>query len=301
MKIAISGSAGFIGSALWQALEGQGHHVVPMIRPSSKGANRTSTGETIAYDPTAGTIDTEALSRVDAVIHLAGESIAGYWTAAKRRRLVQSRVDSTRLIAQTLAAAQPKPSVLITASAIGYYGSRDRPVTEQNPAGDSFLARLCVDWEAAVRPVTDAGIRTVQIRLGMVLSPAGGSLKAMLPAFRMGLGAVLGDGRQVWSWITLEDAVRAIQWILDKPELSGPVNLASPNPVSNAEFTRTLALACRRKVRLRIAAWILKAGLDGFAAETLLASTIVIPDKLIKSGFIFLDPALPEALFRNLV
>lgn len=296
MKIAISGSTGLIGSVLWQALEGQGHEVVPMIRPSSKGANRLRTGETIAYDPIAATIDSEALCRIDAVIHLAGESIAGYWTAAKRRRLVQSRVDSTRQIARTLATAQRKPSVLITASAIGYYGSRDTPVTEQNPAGDSFLARLCVDWEAAVRPATEEGIRTVQIRLGMVLSPAGGSLKAMLPAFRMGLGAVLGDGRQMWSWITLEDAVRAIQWILAAPDLSGPVNLTSPYPISNAEFTQALAKACGHKARLRIPAWILKTALDGFATETLLASTPAIPDKLLRSGFAFVCIPLSDAL-----
>jgi uncharacterized protein len=296
MKIAISGSSGLIGSALSRALKGQGHQVVPMIRPSSKGANRTGTGETIAYDPITGTIDSEALSRVDAVIHLAGESIAGLWTTRKRDRLVHSRIDSTRLIAQSMASCSRPPSLLITASAIGFYGSRDVTVTENDPPGISFLARLCVDWEAAVQPATQAGIRTTQIRLGMVLSPAGGSLKAMLPAFRMGLGAVLGNGRQVWSWITLEDAVRAIQWILDKPELSGPVNLTSPIPVSNAEFTGTLALACRRKARLRIPAWILKAGLDGFASETLLASTPAIPDKLIKSGFTFLHPELPKAL-----
>jgi uncharacterized protein len=296
MKIAISGSTGLIGSALSQALEGQGHQVVSMIRPSSKRANRSWSGETIAYDPIEETIDTEALSRVDAVIHLAGESIAGYWTAAKRRRLIQSRVDSTRLIAQSIASCPRPPKLLITASAVGFYGSTDKPVTENDPPGNSFLSRLCVDWEAAVQPATQAGIRTSQIRLGMVLSPSGGSLKAMLPAFRLGLGAVIGSGRQMWSWIALEDAVCAIQWILDKPELSGPVNLTSPNPVSNAEFTQALAKACERNSRVRIPAWILRTALDGFATETLLASTAAIPDNLIKSGFQFRHLELSEAL-----
>lgn len=291
MKIAISGSSGLIGSALRRALESRGCSVVLMVRPTSR---TIGTGEQIDYDPTAGTIDPNAMNGVDAVIHLAGESIAGYWTAAKRRRLIQSRVDSTGLIARAIASTQRKPSILITASAIGFYGSKDNLVTENNSAGDSFLARLCVDWETAGQPATQAGIRTVQIRLGMVLSPKGGSLKAMLPAFRMGLGAVLGDGRQMWSWISLEDAVRAILWILDKPELSGPINLTSPNPVTNAEFTQALATACGRKVRLRIAAWILKTALDGFARETLLASTAAVPEKLIRSGFVFGHPTLSE-------
>jgi uncharacterized protein len=301
MKIAISGSTGFIGSALWQALEGQGHQVVPMIRPSSKGMKREGIGETIAYDPIAGTIDTDALSRVDAVIHLAGESIAGLWTTSKRQRLLHSRIDSAPLIAQSIVSCSRPPKLLIAASAIGFYGSTDHSVTENDPPGNSFLARLCVDWEAATQAAIRAGIRTVQIRLGMVLSPAGGSLKAMLPAFRMGLGAVIGDGRQMWSWISLEDAVQAIQWIIATPSLSGPVNLTSPHPVSNDEFTRALAKIVRHKARLRIPAWILRTAMDGFARETLLASTPVIPDKLIKSDFVFLDPALPEALYRNLV
>ncbi len=294
MKIAISGSNGLIGSALSRVLKGLGHQVVPIIRPSSKRVKREGTGETIAYDPIAGTIDTEALSRVDTVIHLAGESIAGLWTKSKRRRLVHSRIDSTRLIAQSVASLSQPPSLLITASAVGFYGSSDHSVTENNPPGNSFLARLCIDWEAAVQPATQAGIRTVQIRLGMVLSPKGGSLKAMLPAFRMGLGAVLGNGQQMWSWISLENAVRAIQWILDKQELSGPVNLTSPNPVSNSDFTRTLAMACGNNARLRIPAWILTAVLDGFARETLLASTATLPEKLIRSGFVFHHPDLAD-------
>lgn len=295
MKIALSGSSGFIGSALRRVLESQGHLVIPMVRPSSRSIGM---GEQIVYDPAAETIDGEKLSRVDAVIHLAGESIAGYWTAAKRRRLVQSRVDSTRLIARAIASSPGKPSILITASAIGFYGSMQTPVAEGAPAGDSFLARLCVDWETATEPARQAGIRTAQIRLGMVLSRTGGSLKAMLPAFRLGLGAILGDGQQVWSWITLEDAVRAILWILDKPELSGPINLTSPNPVANAEFTRELAKACGHKTRLRIPAWILKMALDGFARETLLASTAAIPEKLIRSGFQFRHPDVFEFLNR---
>ena len=294
MKIAISGSTGFIGSALSQALHGHGHQVIGMIRPSSKGANRIRTGETIAYDPIAGTIDTEALSRVDAVIHLAGESIAGYWTAAKRRRLIQSRVDSTGLIARAIASASRKPSILITASAIGFYGSKDIPVTENNSAGDSFLARLCVDWETAGQPATQAGIRTVQIRLGMVLSPKGGSLKAMLPAFRMGLGAVLGDGRQMWSWISLEDAVRAIHWILDKPELSGPMNLTSPNPVIQRRIHTSPGYGLRTQSPAANPGMDSQDGSRWFCAETLLASTAAVPEKLIRSGFVFRHPTLSE-------
>ncbi len=298
MKIAISGSKGFVGSALSAALVEKGHTAIPIIRPVSQGTKGTESWERVVYDPVGGTIDSQALSGVDAVIHLAGESIAGYWTAAKRRRLIHSRVDSTRLIARTIASSSRKPLILITASAIGFYGSRDRAVTEHAPTGDSFLARLCVDWEQAVHPATQAGIRTAQIRLGMVLSKAGGSLRAMLPAFRMGLGAVLGNGRQMWSWISLADAVRAIQWIIEKPELSGPINFTSPNPVTNAEFTQALATACGRKVRLQIPAWILKTVLDGFARETLLVSTAALPEKLIRSGFQFHHPNL-DSVFQS--
>lgn len=296
MKIAISGSTGLIGSALSVALVRNGHTVIPIIRPSSRWVTQAHNDQWIVYDPIAGTIDRDALNGIDAVIHLAGESIAGYWSAAKRRRLVQSRVDSTQLIARTIASVQRKPSVLITASAIGFYGSREDPLTEDAASSNSFLARLCVDWEAATEPARQAGIRTAQIRLGMVLSKAGGSLKAMLPAFRMGLGAVLGNGRQMWSWISLEDAVRGIQWIIVKPELSGPINFTSPNPVSNRDFTRELATACGHKVRLRIPLWILKLALDGFAQETLLASTAALPEKLIRSNFEFQYPILSESM-----
>ncbi len=294
MKIAISGSTGFIGSALVKGLESQGHTAVPMVRPSSRSINPAEDRERILYDPVAETIDLESLSRVDIVIHLAGESIAGLWTKNKCRRLVHSRVDSTRLIAQSMASLPHPPSLLITASAIGFYGSADQPVAENAPAGNTFLARLCADWESAVLPATQAGIRTVPIRLGMVLSPTGGSLKAMLPVFRLGLGAVLGHGRQIWSWITLDDVLGAVQWIIETSDLSGPVNFTGPNPVSNTEFTTALAAACGRRARLRIPAWALNMALDGFASETLLASASVLPDKLLQSGFTFRCPDLCE-------
>lgn len=292
MKIAISGSKGFIGSALTEALAKQGHSVIPIVRSCSCRIPQPDNHKRIVYDPVKGIVDDQAFNGIDGVIHLAGESIAGYWTEAKRRRLYHSRIDSTRLVAQAIASVQRKPVILISASAVGFYGSKGELVTESAPAGDSFLARLCVDWEAAAAPARQAGIRTAQIRLGMVLSKAGGSLKAMLPAFRMGLGTVLGNGRQMWSWISLEDAVRGIQWIIEKPDLSGPINFSSPNPVSNAEFTRELAKICGHKARLRIPAWILRMALDGFASETLLSTTVALPEKLLRSGFEFQHPKL---------
>ena len=289
-KVLVSGSSGLVGTALIPALLAGGYRVTRLIRSGLAGDDR------ILWNP-AEPLPPEAITAFDAVIHLAGESIAGRWTEAKKRRIVESRVPSARNLAEALA-RNPRPSqVLICASAIGYYGNRgDEILREDSPPGEGFGSELCRQWEAATRPAADAGIRTVNTRFGIVLSAAGGALKKMLPPFRLGLGGNMGNGRQWMSWIDLQDAVRAILHILQTASLQGPVNLAGPNPVSNAEFSKTLASVLRRPAIFPMPAFAAHLLFGQMADELLLASQRVEPEKLLASGFAFQRPNLRQSL-----
>lgn len=288
MNILLSGASGFLGSAAAAHLEAHGHTVIRLSRRPGHDA--------IVWDVPAARID-PLPPPIDAVVHLAGENIFGRWSRAKKDRIYTSRVAGTRLLAGHLAAMTPKPKVLICASAVGYYGSRgDEILTEDAACGTGFLSRTCRDWEAAADPARQAGIRVVNLRLGMVLDARGGALAKMLPAFKMALGGPVGSGRQWLSWISLTDVLRIIDVALTNAALSGPVNAVAPEPVQNRTFAKTLGHTLRRPARLPLPAVLLKIALGRFAEETLLSSARAVPQKLQTAGFQFTHPALTAAL-----
>jgi uncharacterized protein len=289
-KVLISGSSGLIGGALVSALRASGHDVKRLVR------GKITAPDQVSWNP-AEPLAPESVSGFDAVIHLAGESIVGRWTEAKRQRIVDSRVPATRHLATALSQAQQRPRVFLCASAIGYYGDRsDEVLREDSPSGDGFTAELCRQWEAAAQSVASAAVRNVQIRTGIVLSAEGGALGKMLPPFRMGLGGNVGNGRQWMSWIDLRDEVGAIQHLLTHESISGPVNLVAPNPVRNEEFTKTLASVLHRPAIFPMPAFAARLAFGQMADELLLASQRVQPAKLIASGYKFRHPDLPNAL-----
>ena len=294
MRVLISGSTGLIGSAVAANLRDAGHETAGLVRPGS-----AATGANVRWDPSAGDIDADALVGFDAVVHLAGESISGRWTRARKDRIADSRVQGTQTLCKALAAldAAARPAVLIGASAVGYYGDRgDDLLAEDAGPGKMFLSDVCGQWEAATASAAGAGIRVANARFGVVLSARGGALRKMLTPFGMGLGGRIGSGRQYVSWIALGDAVAAIRWIIDHAALAGPVNVASPNPVTNAQFAAALGRALRRPALLPTPAFALRIALGQMADELLLASARVVPRKLLDSGFKFRSPTLPEVL-----
>ncbi|HLJ62157.1 MAG TPA: TIGR01777 family oxidoreductase [bacterium] len=293
MTVLVSGARGLIGSALVRDLLAAGDHVVRLTRASG-----TLAADEVAWEPGAGRIDATRLKGVDAVVHLAGESIAqARWTAERKARIWRSRVDGTMLLARALAGVASPPATMVCASAVGYYGDRgDEILREESRPGTGFLADLCREWETAAEPARARGIRVAHLRTGTVLSRDGGALPRLLPLFRFGLGGAIGSGRQYMSWITLADAVGAIRHILARDELAGPVNLVSPRPVTNREFTRDLARAVRRPAVLPVPAPILRLVFGELADETLLASTRAAPARLLATGYTFRLPGLEGAL-----
>jgi uncharacterized protein (TIGR01777 family) len=297
MKILVGGSSGLIGSALLPHLASQGHHVIRLVR------GRPARGEDeVAWDPDAGAIDSSRLAGVEAVVNLAGATIARWpWTAAHKRRVLESRVRSTGLLSRAISEPKPTPRVFVSASAIGVYGDRgDEILRETSPPGPGFLPEVCVAWEAAAAPARTAGIRVVTPRFGMVLSGAGGALPALLIPFRLGLGGVIGNGRQYMSWIALEDVVAVIAHAIAREDLSGPLNAVSPAPSTNAEFTKTLGRVLKRPTLLPLPAFAARLVLGGMADALLLSSARVEPAQLLASGFEFRFPELEGAL-RNAV
>jgi uncharacterized protein len=266
--------------------------LLPVLRASGADVRRLVRGivtapDQISWNPTAPLVP-ESVSGFDSVIHLAGESIATRWTEARKRRIVESRVLATQHLAAALSKAQQRPRVFICASAIGYYGNRgDEILREDSPSGEGFVGEVCRRWEAAAQSVSAAGIRSVQIRTGIVLSAHGGALAKMLPPFRIGVGGNIGNGRQWMSWIDLRDEVGAIQHLLTNESISGPVNLVSPNPIRNAEFTKTLASVLRRPAIFPMPAFAARLAFGQMADELLLASQRVQPAKLAASGYKF--------------
>lgn len=292
MKIVVSGATGLIGSPLVDALKRRGDAVVRLVRPPARAG-----AEAVLWDPERGTIDRAGLAAVDAVIHLAGENVFGRWSAAKKRRIRDSRVQGTRLVSDTLASLANRPAVLLAASAIGFYGNqRDQSLTEQSPSGDDFLAEVSREWEAATASAMRAGVRVVNMRFGVVLTPAGGALGKMLPPFRLGVGGPVGSGQQFVSWIALDDAINAIVYLLGKTDVTGPVNITAPHPVTNREMATTLGRVLHRPSVVPVPSFALKMAFGSEGAEMLQSGQRVLPERLLASGFTFRFPTLEPAL-----
>jgi len=291
LRVIVSGSSGLIGSALVPALTSGGHRVTRLVRSAPEPG-----ADAVRWDPSAGELDRGALERMDATVHLSGETVAGRWNEQRKAKILDSRVRSTRLLAESLAALHPRPSVLVCASAIGYYGDRgDAPLSEASPPGAGFLAAVTKQWEAAAEPARAAGIRVVNLRFGIVLSPAGGALASMLTPFKLGLGGPFGGGRQWMSWIAIDDVVGAIDHALLTRELEGPANATAPNPVTNREFVKTLGRVLGRPAVARVPAPVLRLALGEFAQE-LVGGQRVLPARLTDTGYSFRHPELEGAL-----
>jgi uncharacterized protein len=297
VKILVSGSSGLIGSALVPFLSAEGHSVTRLLRAGSRAPRGSAAGD-VGWDPASGRIEPRSLEGFHAVVHLAGESIAGgRWTSERKARIRESRVQGTRLLAEALAERSHQPQVLVSASAIGYYGDRgEELLKEDSLPGLGFLAEVCRDWEAATEPATKKGIRTVNLRIGVVLSAAGGALARMVPPFRAGLGGVLGSGRQYMSWIALDDVVGAIHHAMMNESLRGPVNIVAPAPVSNREFTRTLGRVLGRPTWFPAPAFVLRLAFGEMADALLLASARVSSSRLEASSYQFRCHELDDAL-----
>ncbi len=295
MKILVAGSSGLIGTALAERLRGDGHKVVRLVRRAP------SRNDEVRWDPVAGSIDTAKLAGVDAAIHLGGASItARRWNAAYKAEIRDSRVNSARLLSETLAQLEPSPSVFVCASALGYYGDRaDETLTENSPKGDGFMAEVTAEWEAATAAAMHAGIRMCNMRIGVALSATGDLPKNMLLPFKLGLGGKIGSGRQYMSWIHIDDVVGAFVHTIDTPTLQGAINLAAPNPVTNTEFTQALARVLSRPALFTVPSFALQIAM-GEVAQVVTASTRMNPQRLLASGYTFrwqtIEPALRDIL-----
>lgn len=296
MKILLSGSSGLIGTYCRKYFESQGHEVFRLVRAQS---NRVSE---ILFDIEQGYVDGAQLPQVDAVVHLAGESVAQRWTTSARQRIRDSRVKGTALLASALAALPVRPAVIISASAIGYYGDRGKEIlTEASKQGSGFLPEVCAEWESALSPAQEAGLRTVSLRLGLVLSADGGALARMLLPFQLGIGGAIGSGQQYMSWICIDDVAGALQLAINNKQLTGPVNLVSPYPVTNADFTQALGRVLHRPCLFPLPGTALKLLFgSAMASEMLLSSTRVLPAKLQTAGYEFQYPHLEAALLHLL-
>ena len=293
MDVAVTGSRGFIGSALLPALIREGHRPVRIVR------GRAASDDELSWDPEAGTIDAGGLEGIGGVVHLAGAGIGDKrWTDARKRLILESRTKGTSLLARTLAGLTRPPSALVSASAIGYYGNRgDEPLDEQSTPGNDFVARVCVQWEGATAPAVDAGIRVARVRSGIVLGRDGGVLPRLLLPFRLGLGGRIASGRQYMSWISIGDEVRAILHALTQDGVAGPVNLTGPAPVTNDEFTQTLGRVLRRPTLIPTLLLPLRARYGSELVQHLLVEgQRVLPKRLEATGYRFAHPTLEEGL-----
>ena len=292
MRVLISGASGLIGAALRPALAAAGHSTAALVR-------RASTGDEVQWNP-AAPLDARKMGGFDSIVHLAGKNISGYWTEKFKREVRESRVQGTRTIATATAEsfrANGAPRVMVAASAIGYYGNRgDEVLTETSGRGTGFLPEVCQEWEEACTPASEAGVRVVYVRIGVVLAKNGGALKAMLTPFRLGLGGRVGDGRQWWSWVALDDVVGAFRFALEHESVIGAVNAVAPQPVRNEEFTRELGEALRRPTIFPVPAFVVRNLFGEMGDALLLASARVSCERLEGAGYGFRHPLLPEAL-----
>ena len=290
MKVLITGSSGLVGLALIESLAANGHEVIRLLR-------KDFSEDSPVWDPENGVIDLADVRDIAAVVHLAGENIAeGRWNDKKKENILSSRVRGTKLLAGVFAASDHKPRIIVSASATGVYGDRGEEfLDETNGPGNGFLADVCKQWEEATAPAVDAGLRVANVRLGIVLSTAGGALKKMLLPFRMGLGGVIGSGKQYMSWVSIEDVTGMIQYVIANESMRGPVNLVSPDAVSNREFTKTLGRVLHRPTIFPLPVFAARIAFGEMADELLLASTRVLPKKLTDSGYKFRHPELGEA------
>ena len=297
MKVIVTGSNGLVGRALVGQLLAEGHEVTTLVRSGSR-----STGEEgvrpARWDPAADSIDAAALEGHDAAVHLAGEPIAeGRWDDEKKRRIRASRAEGTRLLAETLAKLERRPAVLVSASATGFYGNRgEETLTEESASGDDFLSEVCREWEKATLPASQAGVRVVHLRIGVVLSGEGGALQKMLTPFKLGLGGKVGSGEQYMNWITLEDLVGVIRRAMEDESLRGPVNAVAPQQVTNAEFTKALGRALGRPTVFTVPAFAARLAFGEVADALLMASTRVEPARLQEAGYQFRHPEIEGAL-----
>lgn len=296
MNIALTGSTGLIGTALTTLLEAAGHTVRPMVRGEVRDPSRE-----IRWNPRNRSIEASKLDGIDAVIHLAGKNVACRWNESVKKELRDSRVGGTRLLAETLSGLQHKPRVLCSASAIGFYGETgEAMVDEESPSGDHFLSSVCSEWEAANEAAWEAGIRVVEMRIGVVLSQRGGALRKMLSPFKRGLGGVIGPGSQAMSWVSLDDAAGAFKFAVENEHLHGAFNLVAPNPVTNREFTKTLGRVLGRPTFVPMPAFAARLAFGQMADELLLASTRVSSERLQQAGYQFQHPEL-EPMLRNVL
>ncbi len=293
--VAITGASGMVGTELAAKLRQSGHKALSITRKSSSG-------DSIIWDPATGLKDPSQLENVDTIVHLAGENIAaGRWTAALKDRIRRSRVEGTRSLVKSIAAVQQRPKTLICASAIGYYGERGDSILDDGAAaGTGFLADVCREWEHEAQAATNLGLRVVTVRIGVVLSPKGGALAKMLLPFKLGAGGIIGSGKQYWSWIGLHDLVRIIAFCVENESVNGPVNGVSPNPMTNYNFTKGVGRALHRPTIFPLPAFVAKLALGEMANDLLLSSTRVIPKKLHDHGFHFDYPELVGCLEHEL-
>lgn len=293
MKILVTGSTGLVGSRLVPSLKAKGHEVIRLVRSAPKDS-----ATEIRWNPAKGTLSADALEGLGGVVHLAGDNLAeGRWTDEKKRSIRESRVKGTTLISETLSKLERKPEVLVSASAIGFYGNRgDEILNERSASGDDFLAEVCREWELATQAAAQSGVRVVHLRFGVILSGDGGALKKMLFPFRMGVGGKLGDGKQYMSWIAIDDAVGAIEHALTDNSMRGAVNVVAPEPVTNYEFTKAMGRVLSRPTIFPVPAFAARLAFGEMADATLLASQRVEPVRLKESGFVFKYPKLEGAL-----
>lgn len=291
MRVAVTGASGLIGSALVPHLRSVGHDVIRLVR------RPTTAPDEVPWDPQAGTVDLDRLAGIDGMVHLAGAGVGDHrWTDAYKREILDSRVAGTQTVVRALTALNPRPRVLVSASAVGWYGdTADRVVDETAPAGAGFLADVVRAWEAAASPAASAGIRVAHPRTGLVVSGRGGAWARMFPLFRFGMGGKLGSGRQYWSWISLRDTVCALQFLLEQEHLHGPANLTGPTPVTNADVTSAMGRLMNRPTVLPVPSFALRAVLGEFSSEVL-GSIRAVPSVLQSSGFVFQDSTVESAI-----
>lgn len=297
MKILISGSSGLVGSKLLPYLLQHGNKVVRLVHGKS-----AQSPDTIFWDIDKGILDVNALEGFDAIIHLAGENIAvGRWTEAKKKRINDSRVNGTKLLSEAISQLKIPPKIMLSASATGYYGNReDTILTETSAKGSGFLSDVCAEWEKATIKAKDKGVRVVNLRFGVIFGPNGGALAKMILPFKMCLGGAIGSGQQYMSWISIDDVLKSINFLLTHSEVQGPINIVSPHPVSNENFTKSLGKVLNRPTFLRMPTFVVRLVFGEMADEMLLSSTRVHPKALLDAGYIFTDPDLEPALAKLL-